>query len=70
MALVDLDLFYDKDKFCNLGFYMEKCDIVPLNLLQPVTWNLIYVVDCMSECMIMSIQSHGLLSHFNIGFVC
>ena len=23
---VDLDLFYGKVKFCNLGFYMEKCD--------------------------------------------
>ena len=23
---VDLDLFYGKVKFCNLGFYMGKCD--------------------------------------------
>ena len=23
---VDLDIFYSKVKFCNLGFYMEKCD--------------------------------------------
>ena len=24
--LIDLDLFYGKVKFCNLGFYMGKCD--------------------------------------------
>ena len=23
---VDLDLFFDKVKFCNLGSYIEKCD--------------------------------------------
>ena len=23
---VDLDLFFVKVKFCNLGFYVEKCD--------------------------------------------
>ena len=23
---VDLDLIFDKVKFCNLGFYIEKCD--------------------------------------------
>ena len=37
-----------------------------LNLLYPVTWNLVNVVDCMSKCRIMSNQGHGLLSHFTL----
>ena len=44
---VDLDLSYGKVKFCNLGFYMGKCDNVGFfwKLLHPVTWNLVNIVN-------------------------
>ena len=28
---VDIDLFFSKVKFCNIGFYIEKCDCDGLN---------------------------------------
>ena len=28
LTWVDLDLFFSKVKFCNFGYYIEKCDCV------------------------------------------
>ena len=39
---VDLDLFYSKVKFCNLGFSIKnENSIFFQKLLQPVTWKLV-----------------------------
>ena len=37
--------YYDKVKFCNLGFYIGICDDGFFGLLHSVTWNLVDIVN-------------------------
>ena len=43
---VDLDLFFGKVKFCNLGFCIEKYDSDEFFVLfQPLTWKLVDILN-------------------------
>ena len=48
---VDLDLFFGKVKFCNSGFYKEKCDSDGFffKLLQILTLKLVYILNLKSK---------------------
>ena len=52
LPLDDLDLFYDKFKFCNLGFYTVKCNNYGF-FLQHVAWKLVDIVNFMSKLSYM-----------------